>query len=200
MPPTEPVGRFPGPHSPARLRSGHVADQAPEGAARERAAIRRQRGRSRARGLPSVQPTVVRSRRVLSLLRAPSLADPPANEEDWCLNVVWLDRRKCPLPPRAVRSSPFHHDGAPPTCGARGPCWFRLSRPSHAEQLPPNILGPLNPETVVLAMRASRSGFGFTNDLALSGTSLLAVILSSRTRGGRPSPLETTQAVNLQDF
>ena len=47
--------------------------------------------------------------KILTLLatRPAELATPPASDDDWYLNVLWIERRKCPLLTHAGRPMSF---------------------------------------------------------------------------------------------
>lgn len=110
------------------------------------------------------------TRRALDLLgRSVALADPPPDEDDWYLNLLWIERRKCLL---------FTHAGtlfSVFVADVRAPDIRPISRYALAvieselrsESLPADLLGPLDPDQVQLAKTASRSVLGFMNDIAV---------------------------------
>jgi hypothetical protein len=108
------------------------------------------------------------TRRALTLLGEVALHDPPASEEDWYLNLLWLDRRKCLLlTPAGTLFAVLIPDVRAAQLRPPGPLLVRAVQDElRAEQLPPDTFGPLDPETVVLAKTASRSVLGFVNDMA----------------------------------
>lgn len=110
------------------------------------------------------------TRRVLDLLggRTLALSEPPAAEDDWYLNLLWLDRQKCLLLTHAgtlfsvflagVRKAELHPIGA---CVVKA-----VEAELRSEGLPPDTFGQLNPDAVRLAKTASRSTLGFMNEMA----------------------------------
>ncbi len=110
------------------------------------------------------------TRRVLDLLggRAVTLTELPAAEDDWYLNLLWLDRQKCLLLTHAgtlfsvflagVRKADLRPIGA---CVVKA-----VEAELCSESLPPDTFGQLNPDAVRVATTASRSTLGFMNEMA----------------------------------
>ena len=110
------------------------------------------------------------TRRVLDLLggRAVTLTELPAAEDDWYLNLLWLDRQKCLLLTHAgtlfsvflagVRKADLRSIGA---CVVKA-----VAAELCSESLPPDTFGELNPDAIRLAPTASRSTLGFMNEMA----------------------------------
>lgn len=111
------------------------------------------------------------TRRVLGLLGgpAPALADPPPSDDDWYLNLLWLDRRKCLLFTHAgTLFSVFVADVRAADVRPIAPFAVAVIRAElQSEGLPPDLLGPLDPDDAQLAKTASRSVLGFMNDIAV---------------------------------
>ena len=97
-----------------------------------------------------------------------TLADPPPTDDDWYLNLLWIERRKCLLVTHAgtlfsvvlidVRAADLRPIG-PPTTAA-------IEAALRDDGLPADALGSLDPEAVTLAKTASRSVLGFMNQMA----------------------------------
>ena len=111
------------------------------------------------------------TRRVLDVLRvdARALAQRDPGEDDWYLNVLWLERRKCLLLTHAGSLfSIFVPDVRAPQLRPLGSFLVPLiEQELRDERLPPNTLGPLDPVAVELAKTASRHVLGVMNDMAL---------------------------------
>ena len=96
------------------------------------------------------------------------LADPPPTDDDWYLNLLWIERRKCLLVTHAgtlfsivltdVRAAALRPVG-PAVVNA-------IEAALDDEGLPRDTLGALDPEAVILARTASRSVLGFMNQMA----------------------------------
>jgi hypothetical protein len=111
------------------------------------------------------------TRKVLDLLggRAVTLTEPPPADDDWYLNLLWVDGRKCLLLTHAgTLLSVF-------VAGVRKadlrPITLYVVKVVEAElrseSLPPDALGRLDPDAVRLSKTASRSVLGFMNDMAV---------------------------------
>jgi len=109
--------------------------------------------------------------RALALLdgHALTLTEPPPSDDDWYLNLLWVDRQKCLLLTHAgtlfcVFVAGVRKAGLCPI----GPYVVKVVEAElRSEQLPPDALGPLHPDAVRLAKTASRSILGFMNDIAV---------------------------------
>jgi hypothetical protein len=107
--------------------------------------------------------------KALTLLgKRPVPAVTPA-DDDWYLNLLWVNRRKClllvhagtlfPIFVASVSKSDLDHLGA----------WLATSIRAGlaAEGLPPGTFGDLEPGDVVVTKTASRSVLGFMVDMAM---------------------------------
>jgi hypothetical protein len=98
------------------------------------------------------------TRKVLDLLggRALTLTDPPPSDDDWYLNLLWLDRRKCLLITHAGTLFSVLVAGVrKPDLRPVGPFVVdALESELRAEGLPPDTLGQLDSEAVQLAKTA----------------------------------------------
>lgn len=107
--------------------------------------------------------------KVLKLLGERPAADAEPGVDDWYLNLLWLDRRKCLLlvhattlfpvftaDVRAAELRPLRH-------------WIRqrVQLELDAEGLPADALGDLDTEEVVVTKTASRRMLGIMNDMAM---------------------------------
>ena len=109
------------------------------------------------------------TKKMLDLLggRSVAVGEFPATDDDWYLDLIWFDRRKCLLLVHAGTLFPvFRAD-------VRSP---RLRPPGHnpvpavqaelaTERLPLDMFGPLQPDDVHVARTASRSILGFMNQM-----------------------------------
>ncbi len=107
--------------------------------------------------------------KVRALLGAGEVVDVPAGIHDWYLNLIWIERRKCLLLTHAgtvfsvfaadVRKADLAQPGA----------WASatIEAALHAEGLPDDALGDLDPLNVTIAKTASRQTLGYMNDLAM---------------------------------
>jgi hypothetical protein len=96
------------------------------------------------------------------------LAEQPPAEEDWYLNLLWIERKKCLLLTHsgtlfsvfrpAVRQAELRQIG-PLVTGM-------IAAELRAEDLPAETFGVLDPAAVSLAKTASRSTLGFMNEMA----------------------------------
>jgi hypothetical protein len=114
--------------------------------------------------------------KVLALLRVSGLAIGQASEQDWYAHLVWVDRRKCLLVTHAgTLFSVFM-----PNVTAAGlrpigpPAVAAIQAALHAEGLPADTLGQLDPQQVVVAKTAERRILGTINDLAFTTERVIA--------------------------
>ena len=108
---------------------------------------------------------------MLDLIGAPAgtLIVAPASDEDWYLNLLWIDRRKCVLLTHAgTLFSVFRAGVSVSRLRAVGTyVALLIEEELRAEGLPTRTFGQLAPESLRLARTASRSTLGFMNDMAL---------------------------------
>lgn len=107
--------------------------------------------------------------RLLGLLgkRDIVLVDDPPSDADWYANLLWLDRRKCLLLTHA--GTLFLADVRKRDLQPAGPLIVaRVEAALGDEQLPADLLGPLEPDGLRIGRTASRSILGFMNDSALA--------------------------------
>ena len=109
--------------------------------------------------------------KLLALLggRAVALSEPPASDDDWYANLLWVDRRKClllahagtlfPVFVAAIRKAELRPLGVYLV--------ERVEAELRSEGLPPDSLGRLDPDGVQLAKTASRSILGSMNEMAV---------------------------------
>lgn len=111
------------------------------------------------------------TQKVLQLIgkRNVTLADGPATDDDWYANLLWFDGRKCLLLAHAgTLFSTFIADVRAADLRPIGPLIVQhIEAELRAERLPPDTLGPLDPDDVHLAKTASRQVLGFMNDMAM---------------------------------
>ena len=111
------------------------------------------------------------TRKVLDLLggRAVTLTELPPTDDDWYMNLLWLDRRKCLLLTHAgTLFSVFLAGVRKADLRPIGPYVVRaVEAELRSESLPPDTFAQLNPDTVRLAKTASRSTLGFMNEMAV---------------------------------
>jgi hypothetical protein len=109
------------------------------------------------------------TKRLLDLLDVSPSGSSEPSDDDWYANLLWVDRQKCLL---------FAHAGtlfSVFVAGIRkadlrpiGPYVVSLiEQELRSEGLPMDVLGPLDPDQVVIAKTASRSTLGFMNEIAL---------------------------------
>jgi hypothetical protein len=98
-----------------------------------------------------------------------ALADPPSNADDWYMNLLWLDRRKCILLTHAETLFPvFVADVRAADLRPLGHFIVeKIEAALASEGLPADCLGVLDPDAVQVAKTASRSVLGFMNEMAL---------------------------------
>lgn len=105
------------------------------------------------------------TRKALALLNVSlrALADPPPSDDDWYMNLLWLDRRKCLLLTHAeTLFSVFVPDVRAAALRPLG----KIEPALAAEGLPADCLGRLDPDAIQLAKTASRNVLGFMNEMA----------------------------------
>ena len=109
--------------------------------------------------------------RVLALLggHAVTLTEPPPSDDDWYLNLLWVDRQKCLLLTHAgTLFSVFVAGVRKADLRPIGPYAVTVIESElRSEGLPRDVLGPLDPARVQLAKTVSRSVLGFMNDMAV---------------------------------
>jgi len=109
--------------------------------------------------------------KMLTLLdvRATALPDVPPSDDDWYLNLLWIERRKCLLLTHAGTLFPvFVADVRKADLRPIGPYVVSLVEEHlRSEALAADTLGRLDPDDVHLAKTASRSVLGVMNDAAL---------------------------------
>jgi hypothetical protein len=91
--------------------------------------------------------------------RAVTLTEPPPADDDWYLNLLWLDRRKCLLLTHAgTLFSVFRGEVGKADLRPIGAYVVKaVEAELRSESLPPDTFAQLNPDTVRLAKTASRS-------------------------------------------
>jgi len=110
------------------------------------------------------------TKKMLDLLgdRSISFSELPPTEDDWYLNLLWIDRQKCILLTHAdtlfsifrarVRSADLRPIGSYLVAAVESEL--------RAENLPTDTFSKLQPDSVQLAKTASRSTLGFMNEMA----------------------------------
>jgi hypothetical protein len=110
------------------------------------------------------------TKKLLDLLDASSLrlTESEPSEDDWYANLLWVDRQKCLLITHAatlfsvfvpgVRKADLRPIG-PYVVGV-------IELELRSEGLAINVLGPLDPDQIVIARTASRSTLGFMKEIA----------------------------------
>lgn len=96
------------------------------------------------------------------------LAEPPADDGDWYLNLLWIERRKCLL---LVHAGTLFSVFRPAIRKADlrdlpGLVAAMISPELAREGLPHHTYGPLPPPAVVIAKTASRHTLGHVNEIA----------------------------------
>jgi len=101
--------------------------------------------------------------------RAVTLTELPPAADDWYANLLWLDRQKCLLLTHAgTLFSVFRAGVGKADLRPIGAYVVKaVEAELRSESLPPNILGELDPDTVLLAKTASRSTLGSMNEMAV---------------------------------
>jgi hypothetical protein len=99
---------------------------------------------------------------------APRLVEAAPSDDDWYVNLLWLDRRKCLLPTHVgTLFSVLVADVLQADLKQIGPLAVALIEGElDAEGLPTETFGRLDPARVRLAKTASRSVLGCMNDMA----------------------------------
>jgi hypothetical protein len=109
------------------------------------------------------------TKKMLDLLggRSVALGEFPSHDDDWYLDLVWIDRRKCLLLTHTeTLFSVFRAGVRSADLRPLGPYLVAaIQTELGAEHLPPDTLGPLQPDDVWLARTASRSMLGFMNQM-----------------------------------
>lgn len=100
--------------------------------------------------------------------RSVTLSELPPTDDDWYLNLLWIDRQKCLLLTHAgtlfsvfragVRSADLRPIGKYLV--------EAIETELHAEHLPADAFAEFQPDSVRLAKTASRSTLGFMNEMA----------------------------------
>lgn len=118
----------------------------------------------------SVSVTLRCTRKALALLNISgrALANPPPSADDWYMNLLWLDRRKCLLLTHAETLFPvFVADVRAADLRPLGSYIVGKIRAGLASEcLAADSLGRLDPDAVQVAKTASRSVLGFMNEMA----------------------------------
>ncbi|MDT5105572.1 MAG: hypothetical protein QOI25_3085 [Mycobacterium sp.] len=108
------------------------------------------------------------TQKALGLLRPTQLATSPIGPDDWYVNLLWIDGRKCLLLTHAGTLFPiFAADVRAAHLRPLGP-WLVDVINHHLllDQLPIDVLGVLDPDDVAIAKTASRQVLGVMNDTA----------------------------------
>ena len=118
------------------------------------------------------------TKKMLDLLGARSLtlSELSPTEDDWYLNLLWIDRQQCILLTHAdtlfsifrarVRSADLRPIGTYLVAAVESEL--------RAENLPTDTFSKLQPDSVQLAKTASRSTLGFMNEMAFEPRYLIA--------------------------
>jgi hypothetical protein len=108
--------------------------------------------------------------KVLKLLgiRSGSLAEIGPGDDDWYVNLLWFERRKCLLATHAGTTfSVFLADVRKTDLDPLGQFLAdAITISLDAEGLAPDVLGSLDPASVLIAKTASRRVLGIMNDIA----------------------------------
>lgn len=101
--------------------------------------------------------------------RAEFSADPAPDPNEWYLNLLWFERRKCLLLVHAATLYPtFIPDVRKPDVRPFGAWAVKAAIDGLAEKgLPADLFGHLDPNAVSTAKTASRRILGFMNEMAL---------------------------------
>jgi len=102
-----------------------------------------------------------------TLLGVRELAEVEPGEDDWYLNLLWFDRRKCLLLAQVGTLFPVFVADVRKADLTPLDLWLAtvVRRELKAEGLPDNVLGELVPP-VVVAKTSSRQMLGFMNEMA----------------------------------
>jgi len=118
------------------------------------------------------------TKKMLDLLggRSLTLNELPPTEDDWYLNLLWIDRQKCLLLTHAgTLFSIFRADVRSADLRPIGNYLVAaIESELRAENLPVDTFPKLQPESVWLAKTASRSTLGFMNEMAFELRYLIA--------------------------
>lgn len=120
-------------------------------------------------GLGSAVVIVRCTAKVLKLLRERPAIEVAPGDDDWYLNLLWIDGRKCLLLVHAATLFPiFAADVRASRLRPVGQ-WVaaRVHEALEAERLPANTLGRLDPAACVITKTASRRVLGVMNDMAV---------------------------------
>jgi hypothetical protein len=101
--------------------------------------------------------------------RAVALTESRPTDDDWYMNVLWVDRKKCLLLTHAgTLFSVFVPGVLKADLRPIGPYIVNVIEAGlRSESLPADALGRLDPDAVRLAKTVSRSTLGFMNDMAI---------------------------------
>jgi hypothetical protein len=110
------------------------------------------------------------TKRMLDLLggREVVLGELSPTDDDWYLNLLWIDRQKCLLLTHAGTSCSVFRAGVR-SADLRPLGDYLVAAVEtelRVERLPADTFGELQPDTVRLAKTASRSTLGFMNEMA----------------------------------
>ncbi len=110
-----------------------------------------------------------------SLLGVRALADVPPGDDDWYLNLLWFDRRKCLLLAHVGTLFPVFVADVRKADLNPLDLWLAsaVRRELNAEGLPGSVLGDLA-APVVVAKTASRQTLGFMNEIGRFAESAIA--------------------------
>jgi len=102
-----------------------------------------------------------------ALLTSQRLAELGPSDDDWYVNLLWFDRRKCLLLAHLGTLFPVFVPDVRKADLTRLDLWLGnvVRRELHAEGLPGDVLGDFSPP-VVMAKTASRQMLGFLNEMA----------------------------------
>jgi hypothetical protein len=106
--------------------------------------------------------------KVLDILDASPATSPQPSEDDWYVNLLWVERQKCLLFTHAgTLFSVFEAGVRKPDLRPVGAYVVTVIEVElRAEGLPPGTFGRLDPDQVVIAKTASRRTLGYMNDIA----------------------------------
>jgi len=118
------------------------------------------------------------TKKALDLLgsQATTLAETPPSDDDWYLNLVWVERRKCVLLIHAgTLFSVFAFDVRKADLHPIGPRIVGLiDKELRSENLPLDCLGHLNSDEVQICRTASRSILAFMNEIVVHSRYFIA--------------------------
>jgi hypothetical protein len=108
--------------------------------------------------------------------RSITLNELPPTDDDWYLNLLWIDRQTCLLLTHAgtlfsVFRAGVHRADLRPIGNY---LVAAIETELRAENLPPDTFSQLQPDSVRLAKTASRSTLGFMNEMAFELRYLIA--------------------------